>query len=145
MARGDDERTMRPSQIDEIVKALRDDPLVITKWYGRDDDRDVCEPLIRALDDPTFLVREMAVRELIALNDLYASMSILGTLARGTLPARLAAVEILSEIGKGNVQVFQHLAMAMTDPEKVVRLAACRALIRLAPGLNEVAAELARF
>ena len=144
MPRGSHGTVKRPRSIHRVIEALRDDPLVIARWYGDAEDRDVCESLVRALEDRDFVVREMAVRELVRLHDLYASRSILMTLAHGSTPARLAAVEVLAEIGRGDISTFQHLTIQLTGPDQVVRLAVCRALVRLADGLNDVAAELAR-
>jgi hypothetical protein len=131
--------TERPESREERRRLLRNDPMVVADWYGRPDDDDVCEPCIRALEDPDEMVREAAVAELMALDDMYASTPIFGTLLHGSVPAREAAARVLGAIGRGDILAFQYLSKAVTDPEKTVRLAAVRALMQVSGGLVDIA------
>lgn len=134
----------RPESRKELEELLQDDPFVLAQWFGQPDDRDVCEPCIRALEDPDGIVREAAVSALIMLDDMYASMPIVATLLHGSAHAREAAARVLGAIGRGDPIAFQYLAVALTDSDKAVRLAAVRALKALAEGLDVIAEDIER-
>lgn len=108
---------------------IRQDLMVVADLYSEPDDRDVCEPLIRALGDPEKIVREAAIEMLINLDDMYSSHSILWTLLHGNTHARKAAARVLTEIGKGDQSVNEYLTLALHDPNKSVRFAVSEALI----------------
>jgi HEAT repeat protein len=120
--------TRRPDDDAEISRLIQEDPFVVADWYQHPDDDDVCEPLVRALEDPSAMVRNAAVRALVAMNDLYAASSIHGVLSRGTRPARLAAIDVIAQIGLGDMLAFQHLVGLTTDADIVIAKHAKRAL-----------------
>jgi HEAT repeat protein len=136
--------TKRPDSRKKLEEVLQDDPFVLARWFGRPEDGDVCEPCIRALEDPDEIVREAAVSALIMLDDMYASMPIVGTLLHGSAHAREAAARVLGAIGRSDPIAFQYLAVALTDSDKAVRLAAVQALKRLADGLDLIAEDIER-
>jgi HEAT repeat protein len=121
----------RPDSIETIRHALAADPFIVAEWYGQAEDDDICEPLIRALEDPHELVRAAAVDALIALDDMYAASPIVGVLAHGSVPARTAAAEVLGEIGRGDQIAIHHLANALSDPDSGVRSAVARSLAKV--------------
>ena len=108
----------------EIMK----DPLSVADLYARPEDQDVCEPLVRALEDPDELIRRAAIRALVMLDDLYAASPIYGVVTHGSIPARRAAVEVLGRIGRGDPLAATHLIHALSDPDPSVRDCAAEAL-----------------
>ena len=123
--------TTRPDSIETIRDALAADPFAPVEWYGQPEDRDICEPLIRALEDPLELVRRAAVDALISLDDFHAATPILWVLAHGSVPARTAAAEVLGEIGRGDQLAIQYLTRAQGDPDSGVRSAVARSLAKV--------------
>jgi HEAT repeat protein len=113
-----------------FFKRLRDDPMVVADLYARPDDRDVCEPLVRALEDPDALIRHAAVRGLVMLNDLHAASQIFWVASHGSASARKAAVEVLGRIGRHNRLAIDHLIQAQSDPDPSVRECSSEALDR---------------
>ncbi len=118
----------RPDSIGAIRDALATDPFAPVEWYREPQDRDVCEPLIRALEDPLDLVRRAAVDALIRLDDFYAATPILGVLLHGSVPARTAAAEVLGEIATGDPLAIQYLSKALEYPDAGVRSAVALSL-----------------
>jgi HEAT repeat protein len=121
----------RRDSLEGILLALAEDPFVVATWYGQPEDRDVCEPLIRALEDPEELVRRAAVDALISLDDFYAATPILWVLLHGSVPARTAAAEVLGEIARGDPLAIQYLTKARSDSDSGVRSAAARSLAKV--------------
>jgi HEAT repeat protein len=124
--------TRRPDNDEEIRRLIQDDPFVVADWYQHPDDDDVCEALVRALADPSGTVRYAAVRALVGMNDLYASSSIYGVLAHGTPLARLAAIEVVERIGRGDALALRHLTRLATDGDTLIAERATRALASMA-------------
>lgn len=118
----------RPNSVEAIRDALAADPFAPVEWYREPEDRDVCEPLIRALEDPLDFVRRAAVSALIALDDFYAATPIVRVLLHGSVPARTAAAEVLGEIAKGDLVAIQYLSKALSDPDAGVRTAVALSL-----------------
>jgi len=112
------------------IKILKD-PFTAAELYAQPDDDDLCEPLVRALEDPDELIRRSAVRALVALNDLYAASSIFKVVTKGSIPARRAAVEVLGRIGSGNSLAAKYLIHALSDPDSSVRETSIDALKKL--------------
>jgi len=107
------------------------DPMSVADLYSQPDDDDICEPLVRALQDPDETVRLAAIESLICLNDMYASSSILWMLLHGNIYAREASARVLAVIGKGDILAIKYLAMALHDRDRSVRNAATDALISI--------------
>lgn len=118
----------RPDSVEAIRAALAADPFAPVEWYREPEDRDVCEPLIRALEDPLDLVRRAAVDALISLDDFYAATPILWVLLHGSVPARTAAAEVLGSIATGDALAIQYLSKALDDPDAGVRSAVALSL-----------------
>jgi len=112
------------------IKILKD-PMAVADLYARPEDRDLCEPLVRALEDPDDLIRHTAVTALVLLDDLYAASSIYGVVTHGSVPARRASIEVLGRIGKGDSLAATHLFNALSDPDPSVRECAAKALEKL--------------
>jgi hypothetical protein len=94
--------------------------------YASDDDDDLCEPLVRALEDSDEKVRQLAVEGLVMLDDLYASSSILWTLLHGSRQARTSAATVLGRLR--NEFAIPYLEKALEDKDACVRKATCKAL-----------------
>ncbi len=124
-------RARRPDSLAEITRLLKDDPFVVGEWYQEPSDDDVCESLVRALEDPAPAVRRAAVRALVGLNDLYASTSIYGVLRGGSPEARRAAISALGEIGAGDPVAIRYMARAAQDPDPVVAALAECTLVKM--------------
>jgi len=120
-----------PSRDASFYMKILKDPAVAADLYAHPEDQDVCEPLVRALEDPDELIRQAAVRALVMLDDLYAASSIYGIVTHGSVPARRAAVEVLGRIGRGNPLAATHLINALSDPDPSVRDYAAEALENL--------------
>jgi HEAT repeat protein len=105
------------------------DPMSVADLYSQPDDDDICEPLVRALEDSHKIVRSAAIDSLISLNDMYASTSILWMLLHGNVHARRASAEILGAIGGNDITVSNYLIQAMQDPDKIVRDKAIESLV----------------
>jgi len=116
---------------ESFFKKLLNDPMSVADLYARPEDRDLCEPLVRALEDPDDLVRRVAVTALVMLDDLYAASSIFGIVIHGSVPARRAAVEVLGRIGKGDCLAAEYLLHALSDPDPAVREYSSEALNKL--------------
>lgn len=112
------------------TKILKD-PIAVADLYARPEDDDICEPLVRALEDPDDLIRHAAVTALVMLDDLYAASSIYGVMTHGSVPARRAAVEVLGRIGTGDSLAATYLIHALSDPDFSVRQGAAEALKKL--------------
>jgi|WetSurMetagenome_2_1015567.scaffolds.fasta_scaffold190262_2 HEAT repeat protein len=120
----------RRKQLSKSLKArISTDPMSVADLYSQPDDHDICEPLVRALQDRDKIVRHAAIDALICLNDMYASSSILWMLLHGNIYAREAAARVLAFIGKGDLLAIRYLGMALNDPDSLVRDAAADALI----------------
>ena len=113
---------------------LSEDPFGVPDKYYRPNDDDVCEALIRALEDPDWAIRRAAMRGLVSLNDMYASTPIFGTLHQGSPHARKAAAGVLAAIGRGSSLVVEHLSQAMSDPDESVRAAVANGLAAILGG-----------
>ena len=120
-----------PSRGASFYTKILKDPTSVADLYARPEDQDVCEPLVRALEDPDDLIRRAAVSALVMLDDLYAASSIYGIVSQGSVPARIAAVEVLSRIGKGDSLAATHLIHALSDPDPSIRDCAAEALKKL--------------
>jgi HEAT repeat protein len=120
-----------PSRDASFYMKILKDPTVVADLYAQTGDEDVCEPLVRALEDPDDLIRRAAVKALVLLDDLYAASSIYGVVTHGSVPARRAAVEVLSQIGKGDSLAATHLINALSDPDPSVQDCAAEALKNL--------------
>ena len=112
------------------IKILKD-PMAVADLYARPEDRDLCEPLVRALEDPDDLTRRAAVKALVMLDDLYAASSRYGVVTHGSIPARRASVEVLGRIGTGDPLAVTHLFNALSDSDPSVRECAAEALENL--------------
>ncbi len=112
-----------------IIARLGSDPFAAADLYRQSGDRDIGEPLVRALEDADPVVRRAAVEALVALNDLYAASAIYWTSRRGSDPARLAAVEVLLRLPEPFS--IPYLVDALLDPLAAVRVLAGKALIRI--------------
>lgn len=121
----------RPESTEELEKILKRDPFVVVDWYQRPDDDDVCEALVRALEDPHKIVRQAATKALIMMDDLYASTSIYGVLMRGSFHARMASIEVLGYIGKGDPLAIKYITHISRDPNKLIAGLAELALSRM--------------
>ena len=110
-----------PSRDASFYMKILKDPTVVADLYARPEDQDVCEPLVKALEDPDELIRRAAIRALIMLDDLYASSSIYGVMSHGSVPARRAAVEVLGRIGTGDPLAAAYLIQALLDPDPSVQ------------------------
>ena len=124
-------RARRPDSLAEITRLLKNDPFIVGEWYQEADDDDLCEALVRALEDPAPVVRRAAVRALVGLNDLYASTSIYGVLRGGSPEARLAAISVLGGIGAGDPLAIRYMAQATQDPDPVVATLAECTLVKM--------------
>lgn len=113
-----------------FTKILKD-PTAVADLYARPEDDDICEPLVRALEDSDDLVRRAAVISLIMLDDLYAASSIYGVVTHSSIPARKAAIEVLGRIGTGDPLAASYLIQALLDPDPSVRQSATEALKKL--------------
>jgi HEAT repeat protein len=125
-------RVARPESLAEIRRLLEEDPFIVADWYRQPSDDDVCEALVRALEDPAPPARRAAARALIGLNDLYASTAIYGVLRNGSPEARLAAISVLGAIGSGDPLAISQMAQAAQDPDPVVATLAQCTLVRIA-------------
>jgi HEAT repeat protein len=105
------------------------DPMSVADLYSQPDDDDICEPLVRALEDSHKIVRSAAIDSLISLNDMYASTSILWMLLHGNVHARKASAEVLGTIGGNDITVINYLIKAMQDPDRFVRITTIEALV----------------
>jgi len=129
---------LRNKGLSKSLKArISADPMSVADLYRQPDDRDICEPLVRALEDPHKIVRTAAIEALISLNDMYASTSILWTLLHGSDHARKAAAEVLGRIGNGDSLVIEYLSKALHDPISFVRNTAADALILVSLSVDE--------
>jgi HEAT repeat protein len=125
-------------RLSKSLKArILSDPMAVADLYSQPDDDDICEPLVRALEDPHKIVRSAAISALISLNDMYASTSILWTLLHGSDLARIAAAEVLGRIGNGDIIAIRYLTEALHDPNSLVRNAAADALILISLSVDE--------
>jgi HEAT repeat protein len=128
---GKNQESESPSRDSSFYQKILKDPFAVVDLYDQPDDDDLCEPLVRALEDPDDLIRRAAVRALIMLNDLYAASSIYGVVTHGSVPARRAAVEVLGRIGTGDSLAATHLINALSDSDPSVRECAAEALKKL--------------
>lgn len=135
-------KTKNPSAKDTKVgrESLRDlsfyqkilrDPTAVADLYARPEDDDICEALVRALEDPDDLIRRAAVTALIMLDDLYAASSIYGVITHGSVPARRAAIEVLGQIGTGDPLAATYLISALMDPDPSIQKESDKALKKL--------------
>ena len=118
-----------------IMERLRSDPFAAAELYGQPGDRDICEPLVRALEDADLSVRRAAIEALVALNDLYAASSIYWTIRRGSGHARQAAAEVLGRLPEP--RSIPYLVEALQDPAAGIRAAAKNALVRIDQSIPE--------
>jgi HEAT repeat protein len=128
----------KPDSREKLLDILQDDPFIVAEWYSQPGDGDICEPLVRALEDPDEIVRAATVGALVSLNDLYAASSILWMLLHGSVHARKAAAEVLGAIGRGNLLAIQYLTKALEDPDNTVRRAAARAFMRVGGTVEKI-------
>ncbi len=118
-----------------IIERLGKDPFAAAELYARPGDRDLCEPLVRALEDEDRVVRRAAVEALVALNDLYAASSIYGAIRHGSDHARLAAAEVLGRLPEP--RSIPYLVEALQDASAEIRAAARNALVRIDRSIPE--------
>lgn len=126
----------RDAKREAVVRRLARDPFAAAELYRQPGDRDLGEPLVRALADAEARVRRAAVEALVALNDLYAASEIYWTIRRGNDQARLAAAEVLLRLPEPFA--VPYLAAALKDPLPAVRAMASKALIRIDRGMPKL-------
>lgn len=107
-------------------KLIRTNPFVVADLYAQPDDDDICEPLVRALEDQDRVIRKAAVEALVDLNDLHAASQIFWMVSRGSRHARRAAAEILGRLS--DPLCIHSLMGALHDPDRAVRATAVEGL-----------------
>lgn len=107
-------------------KLVRTNPFVVADLYAQPDDDDICEPLVRALEDPDRVIRKAAVEALVSLNDLHAASQIFWVVSRGSRHARKAAAEVLGKLK--DPMSIRCLIGALHDPDRAVRATAVEGL-----------------
>jgi HEAT repeat protein len=112
-----------------IMERLSKDPFAAAELYGQPGDKDICEPLVRALEDTEGKVRRAAIEALVALNDLYAASSISWTIRHGSDHARLAATEVLGRLPEPSS--IPCLVECLQDPVVEIRALAIDALLEI--------------
>ncbi len=100
----------------------------VAEKYSHPEDTDINESLVWALEADDETDRKIAVRELIALNDLYAASRIYWLVINGSEHARLAAVEVLAALCKDMMTLHYLVNVSLNDKSAAVRYAATEAL-----------------
>jgi HEAT repeat protein len=120
-----------PLRVASFYQKILKDPTAVADLYARPEDDDICEALVRALEDPDDLIHRATVTALIMLDDLYAASSIYGVITHGSVPARRAAIEVLGRIGTGDPLAATYLISALMDPDPSIQKESDKALKKL--------------
>lgn len=105
--------------------------LEIADKYSHQDDDDINESFVRALETKNEEDRKIAIDALIGLDDLYAASRIYWLVIHGGKDARLAAVEVLGRLCRDTMTLHTLVQVGRTDPSEDIRQATAAALEKL--------------
>lgn len=96
--------------------------------YGRPEDDDISQSLVRAMAEGNPGQWHRAMNELIALNDLYSARKIYWLVKHGNSSARLATVQVLGALCREQMTLQVLMDFSFDDESQIVRRAASQVL-----------------